>query len=105
MFTEIDQLKYTPISNYQLGFQNPVSSVAEGISAFHNDLRILVIFILRFVVYILYYCLQTFKSNARQYNVLTELKVNSDSTEMPTLYDTQPGTKHRITHETFLEII
>jgi len=50
----------TPVTDLQRGFQDPASPVAEGISAFHNDLRVLVRFILRFVVYVLSYSLSVF---------------------------------------------
>lgn len=54
------KIPYNPVTNYQRGFQDPASPVAEGISAFHNDLRVLVRFVLMFVVYVLFYCLTTF---------------------------------------------
>jgi hypothetical protein len=64
-------ISFNPATNYQRGFQDPVSPVAEGISAFHNDLRVLVRFILGFVVYALYYCLTTFAKDISETNALT----------------------------------
>ena len=55
-----NKIPFNPVTNYQRGFQDPASPVAEGISAFHNDLRVLVRFILRFVVYVRAYCLSVF---------------------------------------------
>ena len=57
---DLSSLSFVPVTDYQMGFQDPASPVAEGISAFHNDLRVLVRFILRFVVYVLAYCLSVF---------------------------------------------
>ena len=38
---------------YQLGFQEPVTSVSEGIMRFHNDVMIVLVFIVVFVIFIL----------------------------------------------------
>ena len=58
-----NKIPFNPVTNYQRGFQDPASPVAEGISAFHNDLRVLVRFILRFVVFVLHYCITTFSKD------------------------------------------
>ena len=49
-----------PIFNYQIGFQIPVTPIAEGIFAFHDDLIIFLTGILFFVGYIIYACLTQF---------------------------------------------
>ena len=49
-----------PAYNWQRGFQLPASPIAEGIFAFHDDLRIFLTGILFFVVYILAVCLNRF---------------------------------------------
>jgi len=54
------KIPFNPITNFQRGFQAPASPVAEGISAFHNDLRVLIRFILFFVITVLYHCLTAF---------------------------------------------
>ncbi len=46
--------------NWQRGFQTPASPIAEGIFAFHDDIRIFLIGILFFVRYILYICLKSY---------------------------------------------
>jgi cytochrome c oxidase subunit 2 len=63
MYTQ--NLPFNPVTNYQIGFQDAASPVAEGISAFHNDLIILVRFILRFVLYIRAYVLINFEQNVK----------------------------------------
>ena len=49
-------------SPYQLGFQTPASPIIEGISVFHDDLRIFLTGILFFVLYIMASCLFHFSS-------------------------------------------
>ena len=49
-----------PAHNWQRGFQTPASPIAEGIFAFHDDLRIFLTGILFFVRYILWICLKHF---------------------------------------------
>jgi len=68
------KIPFNPVTNYQRGFQDPASPVAEGISAFHNDLRVLVRFILRFVVYILAYCLSAFAKDVSEENSASNLQ-------------------------------
>lgn len=46
-----------PVYNIQIGFQTPVSPIAEGIFAFHDDLMIFISGILFFVGYLMYACL------------------------------------------------
>jgi cytochrome c oxidase subunit 2 len=45
---------------WQTGFQSPASPIAEGIHAFHDDLRLFLAGILGFVRYVLAVCLQRF---------------------------------------------
>jgi heme/copper-type cytochrome/quinol oxidase subunit 2 len=102
-------LYHNPVTTFQMGFQDPASPVAEGISAFHNDLRVLIRFILRFVVFVIHYCITTFSKdapatltysgdkNAYMANVLQ----NKTST-----IDSKWGkTQYRRTHGTILEIL
>lgn len=87
------KIPFNPATNYQRGFQDAASPIAEGISAFHNDLRVLVRFILGFVVYALYYCLTAFaKDIAEETNLHSQGVVRG-------------LTKNRLTHETVLEIV
>lgn len=102
-------LPYNPVTTFQIGFQDPASPVAEGISAFHNDLRVLVRFILRFVVFIMHYCLTTFSKDVP--DTLT-YKGGKDAYMAEVLQnkaaniDTKWGkTQYRITHGTILEIL
>lgn len=84
-------LSYNPLTTFQMGFQDPASPVAEGISAFHNDLRVLIRFILRFVVFVLHYCLTSFSKDA---------SIDSDIFNRKTV-----TTKYPITHGTILEVL
>lgn len=84
-------LSYNPLTTFQIGFQDPASPVAEGISAFHNDLRVLIRFILRFVVFVLHYCLTSFSTDA---------SLDSDVVTRKTV-----TTKYPITHGTILEVL
>ena len=84
-------LSYNPLTTFQMGFQDPASPVAEGISAFHNDLRVLIRFILRFVVFVLHYCLTSFSKDA---------SIDSDIFSRKTV-----TTKYPITHGTILEVL
>jgi heme/copper-type cytochrome/quinol oxidase subunit 2 len=59
------QIPFNPITNFQRGFQTPASPIAEGISAFHNDLRVLVRFILFFVITVLYHILTAFARDVK----------------------------------------
>jgi hypothetical protein len=77
MIENID-LSYTPLKPFQLGFQDPVTPIAEGISAFHNDLRIVVRFILSFVVSVLYYCIKHFNVDATVIETKNITKSNFD---------------------------
>jgi len=45
---------------WQLGFQNPASPIAEGIIHFHNDLMVILVFIVIFVGYMQYRSIQLF---------------------------------------------
>ena len=47
---------------YQRGFQSPASPIIEGISVFHDVLRIFLTGILCFVMYIMYACIVRFSS-------------------------------------------
>jgi hypothetical protein len=49
-----------PSRPWQRGFQTPASPIAEGIVAFHDDLRIFLTGILCFVRYVLTVCLHRF---------------------------------------------
>jgi len=51
---------------YQTGFQTPASPIMEGITVFHDDLRIFLTGILFFVRYIMYVCIVTFSSEKRE---------------------------------------
>lgn len=63
--------------NWQRGFQTPASPIAEGIFAFHDDLRIFLSGILCFVVYVFAACLNRF---ARTENHSTSLRFTHAST-------------------------
>ena len=67
----------------QRGFQTPASPIAEGIFAFHDDLRIFLTGILCFVRYILFVCLYRFAFSAQAVK----------------------GTSYRLVHASVLEII
>ena len=67
---------------YQMGFQTPASPIAEGISAFHDDLRIFLTGILFFVRYVRYACFVRFAAK----NNIT-------------------GTSHRLLHASVLEVV
>jgi len=69
-------------TNYQRGFQVPGSPIAEGITVFHDDLRIFLTGILFFVVYRLYACLTQFGSQAKS-----------------------GGNVHRLVHASVLEVV
>ena len=68
--------------NYQTGFQTPASPIIEGISIFHDDLRIFLTGILFFVRYIRYVCLVQFSAS------------NNAS-----------GKTHRLLHASVLEVV
>jgi len=68
-------------TNYQRGFQTPATPVAEGITLFHDDLRIFLTGILFFVMYRLYACLNQFGSQAKG------------------------GKVHRLVHASVLEVV
>jgi len=72
-----------PSRNWQRGFQTPASPIAEGIFAFHDDLRIFLTGILCFVRYRLAVCLQRFAFSAQA----------------------EKGTSFRLVHASALEII
>jgi len=61
-FTNIvsDELHVTVARNWQYGFQTPYSPIMEGIVRFHDDITIILTFILFFVLYILYSCISFF---------------------------------------------
>jgi len=48
---------------WQLGFQDPASPIMEGIEHFHNDIMFFVVVIAIFVSYVLWRCLQLFKTD------------------------------------------
>jgi len=70
-----------PAHNWQTGFQKPASPIAEGIFAFHDDIRVFIVAIAIFVGYRLFSCIRQFDSEVKG-----ELS-------------------HRLTHATTLEII
>ncbi len=72
-----------PVANWHRGFQTPASPIAEGIFAFHDDLRIFLTGILCFVRYILAVCLHRFGFNV----------------------DVNKATSHRLIHASVLEVI
>ncbi len=72
-----------PARNWQMGFQTPASPIAEGIFAFHDDLRIFLTGILCFVRYILAVCLYRFGYGAHA----------------------TKGTSYRLVHASVLEIV
>jgi len=53
------------VYNFQMGFQTPVTPIAEGIFAFHDDLIIFITGILFFVRYIIYACLTQFSKQEK----------------------------------------
>jgi len=70
-----------PLSNlantpWQLGFQTPSSPIAEGIFLFHDDLRVILINILVFVMYILYICI---KKYAKDLNINKNIRIFSNN--------------------------
>jgi len=100
------KIPFNPITNFQRGFQAPASPVAEGISAFHNDLRVLIRFILFFVITVLYHCLTAFSRD------VTDEKDSKDDlfwyalTANNKMKSNKWGkVSNRITHETILEIV
>jgi len=54
--------------DWQFGFQTPYSPVMEGIIRFHDDLMIFLTFILFFVLYIMYSCLNNFSTTGVAHN-------------------------------------
>ena len=76
-------MKFQPSFNWQRGFQTPASPLAEGIFSFHDDLRIFLVGILCFVIYILYSCLNRFAFSE----------------------EAKTGISHRLIHASTLEII
>lgn len=72
-----------PARNWQMGFQTPASPIAEGIFAFHDDLRIFLTGILCFVRYVLAVCLHRFAFSAQA----------------------AKGTSYRLVHASVLEIV
>ena len=56
-----DELHVTRAHNWQYGFQTPYSPIMEGIIRFHDDITIILTFILFFVLYILAICINFFK--------------------------------------------
>ena len=100
------KIPFNPITNFQRGFQAPASPVAEGISAFHNDLRVLIRFILFFVITVMYHCLTAFSRD------VTDEKDSKDDlfwyalTANNKMKSNKWGkVSNRITHETILEIV
>jgi len=65
LFTNIE-----PIFNIKMGFQTPVTPIAEGIFAFHDDLIIFLTGILFFVRYVLAVCLKQFSNKKTAYHVV-----------------------------------
>jgi cytochrome c oxidase subunit 2 len=92
-------LSYVPLKPFQLGFQDPVTPVAEGISAFHNDLRIIVRFILSFVVSVLHYCIVNFNADA------VVLKTNSKAGIDINTKTWWGKTRYPMTHGVLLETL
>lgn len=72
-----------PRQNWQRGFQAPATPIAEGIFSFHDDLRIFLVGILCFVVYILAVILQRFAFSE----------------------EAKTGVVHRLIHAPLIEII
>lgn len=68
--------------NWQRGFQTPAAPIAEGIRAFHDDLRVFLTRIACFVFYLLYACLAHF-----------------------TVKDGVEGTTQRLVHASVLEVV
>ena len=95
-------IPFNPATNYQRGFQDPASPVAEGISAFHNDLRVLVRFILGFVVYAMYHCLTAFAKDVSEVNAQNSYHLEDLEEQKSQKFST---TTNRLTHETILEIV
>ena len=83
-----------PVYNFQIGFQTPVTPIAEGIFAFHDDLIIFLTGILFFVRYIIYACLTQF---------LKQEKINKQTTRP--IYVGKNHIPHHFVHAPFLEII
>jgi len=80
----ISNLVFTePSHNWQRGFQTPASPIAEGIFAFHDDLRIFLTAILSFVRYLLAVCLNRFAFSE----------------------EAKKGTSHRLVHASVLEVV
>jgi len=97
-----NKIPFNPVTNYQRGFQDPASPVAEGISAFHNDLRVLVRFILRFVVYVMAYCLSVFAKDVSDDKSAWDLQHFVGKRLTNKVWGTA---QKRLTHETVLEIV
>ena len=72
-----------PLRNWQRGFQTPASPIAEGIFAFHDDLRIFLTAILSFVRYLIAVCLNRFAFSEAA----------------------KKGTSHRLVHASVLEVV
>jgi len=71
-----------PTLDYQINFQPPVTPIAEGIMSFHDDLMVLLVGVLLFVLYIIIVCL-----------------IRADNTYI------NKGTTPRLVHAAILEII
>lgn len=52
--------------NWQYGFQRPYSPIAEGIISFHDDLLIFITFIMAFVMYVLYACINLYRRDKQK---------------------------------------
>ncbi len=90
LFTNLISFVYAePASNWQLGFQTPASPIAEGIFAFHDDLRVFLTGILCFVRYILFECLAAFDASGSKAKGSPASKGNS----------------YRLVHASVLEIV
>lgn len=51
---------------WQLGFQTPAASLAEGIIAFHDDLMVFLTLVFFFVVYLVIKCIQYFSTDVKK---------------------------------------
>ena len=71
-----------PTQDWQRGFQAPASPIAEGIFAFHDDLRIFLTGILCFVRYILAVCIQRFYVPANAINPVSHRLVHASVLEI-----------------------
>lgn len=67
-FINSAEIMFSPVSEYQLGFQTPASPTMEGIVRFHDELFLFLAGILGVVFYMFIVCIVRYGSHSSQKN-------------------------------------